>query len=56
LEPLQRELTADASLSYFLDRNITLRAEYGYTEQRSNVPLYKYDRHNVALKVRYDFK
>lgn len=46
----------DAGVTYQYDRNITLRADYARTEQRSNIELYQYNRDLLTFKVRYDFK
>lgn len=41
--------------TYLLDRNLSLRGEVAYTDNRSNIPLYAYDRLQAALKLRYEF-
>jgi len=46
----------EASATYALDRNWSVRGEYQYSHQDSNVGFYEYDRNMVALKLRYDFK
>jgi hypothetical protein len=46
----------DGSLSYFYSKDITIRAEAAIANQRSNFPLFTYDRDILAIKVRYDFK
>jgi len=48
--------TFDAGIAYQYDANLTLRADYTRTEQRSNIELYQYDRDQLIFKVRYDFK
>lgn len=45
----------DAGVSYQYSSNISLRAEYLRTEQRSNIELYQYGRDLLTLKLRYDF-
>ena len=46
----------DAMVGYSLNRNWSVRGEYQYTDNRSNIELYKFDRHLVMLKLRYEFK
>lgn len=41
---------------YAIDRNWSLKAEATFADQYSNIGLYKYDRNQVAVKLRYDFK
>ena len=45
----------DAVASYAFTRNLSVRAEASWTENRSNIELYKYDRNIYAVKLRYDF-
>ncbi|MEN3374154.1 outer membrane beta-barrel protein [Dechloromonas sp. ZS-1] len=47
---------SEFAVTYALDRNWSIRGEYIYTNQQSNIGFYDYDRHVVAAKVRYDFK
>lgn len=46
----------DANVSYALTRNWSVRAEYQFTDNRSNLALYEYDRHLLMFKLRYEFK
>lgn len=46
----------EAGISYQYDSNLSVRAEYSYTDQRSNIQLYEYNRDLLTFKVRYDFK
>lgn len=46
----------DASAGYSLTRNWSLRGEYQYANNDSNLALYEYKRHLVLLKVRYEYK
>lgn len=48
--------TGSLSAVYFLDRQLSIRAEYQYAHNASNLALYEYARHVVALKLRYDFQ
>lgn len=41
--------------TYLIDRRMSLRGEISYTENRSNVPLYAYDRTLGMVKLRYEF-
>ena len=47
---------ADASVSYFYSRELTFRVEAQVTNQRSNIPVFTYDRNVLNFKARYDFK
>jgi len=46
----------DASVSYALTRNLIVRAEYVHTNNKSDIPLYEYDRDLLAVKLRYEFR
>jgi len=46
----------DGTVAYALDRNWSVRAEYSYNDNRSNLALYEFKRHLVTFKVRYEFK
>jgi hypothetical protein len=46
----------DAGLIYAVNRHWSLRGEYTYSKNKSNISLYEYDRHIVMAKVRYEFK
>jgi hypothetical protein len=41
---------------YLVNRNLSVRGEYRYAKNTSNLELYEYTRHVGALKVRYEFK
>lgn len=41
--------------TYLIDRRMSLRGEIAYTDNRSNIPLYAYDRVSGAVKLRYEF-
>lgn len=47
---------ADVIGSYAINRNWSVRGEYVYIRNDSNIALYEYDRHVVAVKLRYEFK
>lgn len=57
LDVTRRDHTFSASLSalYFFDRRWSLRGEYQYTHNASNLALFQYSRNVVALKLRYEF-
>jgi tetratricopeptide (TPR) repeat protein len=40
--------------SYRLTRQLSLRADYLYSENRSNIPLYQYSRDVITMRARYD--
>lgn len=46
----------DANVGYALTRNWSVRGEYQFSDNKSNLALYEYDRHLVAVKLRYEFK
>jgi hypothetical protein len=46
----------DATVSYRWSRQLSIRGEYTWSDNRSNLALYKYDRSVIAVKVRYDFQ
>ena len=46
----------DAALSYALTRNWSVRGEYQFLKNDSNLALYEFDRQIVAVKLRYEFK
>ena len=46
----------DATLSYRWTRAASVRVEYLYSDNRSNIALYQYNREVLALKLRYDFQ
>ena len=51
-----RNLTVSFSALYLIDARWSVRAEYQYAHNASNMELYEYARHVGALKLRYDFK
>ncbi len=57
LDETRRDRTFSANFSalYFLDRRWSIRGEYQYTHNASNLALYQYARNLVALKLRYEF-
>lgn len=48
--------TGGLSAVYFIDKHWSVRAEYQYAHNASNLMLYEYGRHVGALKLRYDFQ
>lgn len=46
----------DAAISYRWSKKLTVKGEYAYTDNRSNLALYQYDRSVIAVKVRYEFR
>lgn len=51
-----RNIGASLGAIYLVNRNLSVRAEYRYAKNTSNLELYEYTRHVGVLKVRYDFK
>ncbi|MGH8852300.1 MAG: surface lipoprotein assembly modifier [Casimicrobiaceae bacterium] len=51
-----RNLGAGLDAVYLINPNLSMRAEYRYARNTSNIELYEYTRHLGALKVRYEFK
>jgi hypothetical protein len=51
-----RNLTLGLSALYLLDARWSVRAEYQYARNTSNLELFEYRRHVGALKLRYDFR
>jgi len=51
-----RNFTLNLSALYLIDARWSVRAEYEYAHNGSNLELYEYTRHVGALKLRYDFK
>jgi surface lipoprotein assembly modifier-like protein len=56
VERRDRNLTLNLSALYLMDSHWSLRAEYQYAHNGSNLELYDYSRHVGALKLRYDFR
>lgn len=46
----------DALVSYSLSRNWSLRGEYYYNNNTSNLALYEFERHLFMAKIRYEFR
>ena len=51
-----RNLGVSVGAVYLVNRNLSVRGEYRYAKNTSNLELYEYTRHVGALKVRYEFK
>lgn len=51
-----RYLGLDLSASYALSRNLSVRGEYQFVKNDSNLALFEYDRNLIAVKLRYEFK
>jgi hypothetical protein len=51
-----RNFTASLNALYFLDTRWSIRAEYQYAHNASNLALFEYARHVGAVKLRYEFK
>jgi hypothetical protein len=51
-----RNLGLSVGAIYLVNRNLSVRGEYRYAKNTSNLELYDYTRHVGALKVRYEFK
>jgi tetratricopeptide (TPR) repeat protein len=51
-----RYYALDASVSYALTRNLSVRGELLLSKNQSNLALYEYKREVAAVKLRYDFK
>jgi hypothetical protein len=51
-----RNLGLGLGAIYLVNRNLSIRGEYRYAKNTSNLELYEYTRHVGALKVRYEFK
>jgi hypothetical protein len=51
-----RNLGLSLGAIYLVNRNLSVRGEYRYAKNTSNLELYEYTRHVGALKVRYEFK
>ncbi len=49
-----RSLTLGAA--YLVDRNLSVRGELAYTDNDSNIALFKYDRTQAMVKLRYEFQ
>jgi hypothetical protein len=58
LEVTRRDRNVSANLGalYLIGNNWSVRAEYQYARNSSNLELYEYTRHVGALKLRYEFK
>lgn len=51
-----RNLGLSLGAIYLVNRNLSVRGEYRYAKNTSNLELYEYTRYVGALKVRYEFK
>ena len=49
-------LMLDVSAGFAIDRNWQVKGEYQHTNQKSSIGFYTYNRNQLALKLRYDFK
>jgi hypothetical protein len=49
-------MSANLGALYLISANWSVRAEYQYARNSSNLELYEYTRHVGALKLRYEFK
>jgi tetratricopeptide (TPR) repeat protein len=49
------QVTARLGLAWALARGMTLRGEYRYTDVDGNIPVYRYDRHEVEATLRIAF-
>jgi hypothetical protein len=47
---------ADASVTYLLTRNLSVRGEATFTKNHSNIELFTFPREVYAIKLRYEFK
>jgi hypothetical protein len=56
VERLDRNLTLSLSAAYLIDAHWSVRAEYQYFHNASNLELFEYSRHVGAVKLRYDFR
>jgi cell division septation protein DedD/tetratricopeptide (TPR) repeat protein len=50
-----RQFDARLGLNWWFKTDWTLKPQIAYTENKSNIDLYEYDRIDVSLTVRYDF-
>lgn len=51
-----RNLGVSLGAVYLINAKLSMRAEYRYARNTSNIELYEYTRHLGVLKVRYEFK
>jgi hypothetical protein len=56
VERRDRNVTLNLSALYLIDSRWSLRAEYQYAHNASNLELFEYARHVGAVKLRYDFR
>ena len=49
-------LSANVAALYLINANWSVRAEFQYARNNSNLELYEYTRRAGALKLRYEFK
>ena len=57
-EKIRKDRLYEAALGaiWHLDRNWTVRPQVGYTRAHSNIPIYAYNRYDVAVVLRRDFR
>ena len=53
---LDRYYAADLTVTYAVSRDWSLRGEALVASNRANIALYQYDRSQLAIKLRYEFK
>jgi hypothetical protein len=51
-----RYLSLDGTVSYAVNRQLSLRGELLLSSNYSNIELYEYRRNVIAFKARYEFK
>jgi tetratricopeptide (TPR) repeat protein len=51
-----RQYDATLGLNYHIDRHWTLRPQVSYTRNQSNIATYDYERYDVSLTLRRDFR
>jgi len=56
VERRDRNFTLNLSALYLIDLHWSVRAEYQYAHNASNLELFEYARHVGAVKLRYDFR
>jgi tetratricopeptide (TPR) repeat protein len=55
VERLDRRLSVDAEIQYALEANLSLRFSASHVTQRSNIPIYEYNKSEWLLMLRRDF-
>ena len=56
VERRDKYYSLDAGIIYAVNRNWSVRGEYVFSSNDSNIALYEYDRHIIMAKLRYEFK